>query len=245
MNKGILITQGCHAFNQAIASRMLAGGHRVVLHTAGPGQAAAYRRELEEEAAARLYILEGDPTKPASLQAMMEESIHWLDSLDVMIHGDEMYDEEQMMMDRPEEFGHRISAVFEEIFLWNQAAVQYMVKKKRGKIIFPIRYDTLYYDGYPSSPVVNHGKISMMKCLSRECSVFRIDVNVMSFGYHDTGWDRAGKKEMQRKLEIFGLKPALKPLEDMLGMLEYLIQAPGSLVGGQNLEIGIGIETNL
>ncbi|BFT74195.1 SDR family NAD(P)-dependent oxidoreductase [Paenibacillus sp. P36] len=245
MNKSIFITNGQQAFNQMIATRMLSIGHRVVLHIEGSEQGIAYARSLESDAAQRLHIVNGMPAEEAEYAAMMEEAVSVMGELDVMIHGNEMLDEESMFEEGPDEFGEQIPALFERIFLWNKSAVSHMIKRKSGKIVFPIIYDTLYYDEYPSSPIMNHGKISMMKCLSRECSAFRIDVNVMTFGYHDADFEKSEKKEKQRKLEIYGLKPVMKPMSEMLAMLDFIIHAPNSLIGGQNFEIGIGVETNL
>lgn len=245
MNKSIFITNGQQAFNQLIATRMLSIGHRVVLHVEDSEQGISYVRSLESEIAQRLHIVNGMPSEEKEYEAMMEEAISVMGGLDVMIHGNELLDEERLFEDMPDEFGERIPALFERIFLWNKMAVSHMIKRKSGKIVFPIIYDTLYYDQYPSSPIINHGKISMMKCLSRECSAFRIDVNVMTFGYHDADFEKSEKKERQRKLEIYGLKPVMKPMNEMLAMLDFIIHAPNSLIGGQNFEIGIGVETNL
>lgn len=195
MNKSIFITNGQQAFNQLIATRMLSIGHRVVLHVEDSEQGISYVRSLESEIAQRLHIVNGMPSEEKEYEAMMEEAISVMGGLDVMIHGNELLDEERLFEDMPDEFGERIPALFERIFLWNKMAVSHMIKRKSGKIVFPIIYDTLYYDQYPSSPIINHGKISMMKCLSRECSAFRIDVNVMTFGYHDADFEKSEKRK--------------------------------------------------
>ncbi|MCZ8513158.1 SDR family NAD(P)-dependent oxidoreductase [Paenibacillus filicis] len=245
MSKAIFITNGDHAFNQSIASRELAGGHRIGLHCTNQVQAEAYRNSLGEGAAERLHLFYGVPADEAGASSVIEDAVAKLGGLDVLIHGNEMLDEDQLFEQAKDELGSLIPSLFQRIFLWNRSAIGYMIKQKSGKVIFPVIYDTLYYDHYPCSPILNHGKISLMKCLSRECSAFRIDVNVVSFGYYDAGFDKAEKKEKQRGLEIYGLKPVLKSLDDMLEVLDFVIGAPGSLIGGQNIEIGVGVETNL
>lgn len=245
MNKAIFITNGEHAFNQSIAYRELANGHRVGIHFTTQEQAEAYRNSLEADAADNVHLFYGVPKDEAEAASIIEDVVAKLGGLNVLIHGNEMLDEVKLFEQTQDELGSMIPSLFQSIFLWNRSAIGYMLKQKSGKVIFPIIYDTLYYDQYPSSPILNHGKISLMKCLSRECSAFRIDVNVLTFGYHDAGFDKVEKKEKQRSLEIYGLKPVLKSLDEMLEVLEFIIGAPNSLIGGQNIEIGVGIETNL
>lgn len=245
MSKSIFITNGEHEFNRMIAAAMLAAGHRVVLHANDVERASAYLASLEKEAGERLCVVGDDLTDEASYAAALETAVAAGGGLDALIHGNEMLDEHAWFEERPDELGAIVADAFQSIFLWNKAALSFMMKRKSGKIVFPVVFDTLYYDRYPSSPMLNHGKISLMKCLSRECSAFRIDVNVLTFGYHDANFEKDVKKEKQKGLELFGLKPVLKPLPDMAEALNFLIQSPSSLIGGQNLEIGVGIETNL
>jgi 3-oxoacyl-[acyl-carrier protein] reductase len=245
VSKAIFITYGDQAFNQSIASQELAAGHRVTLHFADTAQAEAYRASLDGEAQERLHVCQGWPADEAEAASMVEEAVRVMGGLDVWIHGNEMLDEVRCFEQERDELGSLIPTLFRRIFLWNRSAVGQMLKKKSGKIVFPVLYDTLYYDGYPSSPMLNHGKISLMKCMSRECSAFRIDVNVITFGYHDPGFDKAEKKEKQKGLEIYGLKPVLKTLDEMLDVLDFVIGAPNSMLGGQNIEVGVGVETNL
>lgn len=245
MSKAILITNGQHALNQTIATNLLEGGYRVMLHLETEEQAEQYIESLPAESAAQLYISYVELANEQSHVQVVDDALSVMGSLDVIIHGNELLEEEKMLIESPDELGGVVSTMFDQIFLWNKAAISYMMKRKSGKVLFPIVYDTLYYDQYRSSPITNHGKISLMKSLSRECSAFRIDVNVMTFGYHDADFDKAEKKEKQRMLEIYGLKPVLKPLCEMVGMLKFLIDAPSSLIGGQNIEIGIGVETNM
>lgn len=246
MGKSIFITNGEHEFNRMIAAGMLAAGYRVALHTTDSGAAtSSCFSSLEKEAMERLHVIGDELADEARYCAVLEKAIAIHGGLDVLIHGNEMLDEHALFEERPDELGALVADAFQSIFLWNKAALSFMMKQKSGKILFPVLFDTLYYDQYPSSPMINHGKISMMKCLSRECSAFRIDVNAMTFGYHDANFEKAEKKEKQKGVELFGLKPVLKPLPEMMEMLAFLIQSPNSLIGGQNIEIGVGIETNL
>jgi 3-oxoacyl-[acyl-carrier protein] reductase len=148
MSKSIFITNGQQAFNQLIATRMLSIGHRVVLHVKNSEEGMSYSHSLESEAASRLHIVNGMPSEETEYATMMEEAISVMGGLDVMIHGNEMLDEEKLFESMPDELGERIPAIFERIFLWNKLAVSHMIKRKSGKIVFPIIYDTLYYDQY-------------------------------------------------------------------------------------------------
>jgi hypothetical protein len=103
----------------------------------------------------------------------------------------------------------------------------------------------LHYADYPSSPILNHGKISLMKSMSRECCAFKLAVNAMTFGYYDDQYNAEQKKKKRKTLEIFGLKPPLLSLEEMIPALQFFIDPPVKNIGGQNYHISTGIETVL
>lgn len=245
MAKSIFITNGEQPFNQTIVSILLSEGHQVAMHLSDQELAEPFIAACSNDERQRLHLLPGELADEADFAGCLQEAITAMNGLDVLIHGNEMLDEHAWFEQRREELSSLVSRYFQRIFLWNKLAIAYMMKQKQGKIWFPIIYDTLYFDGYPASPMLNHGKISMMKCLTRECRAFRIDVNVLTLGYYDDGFDKQRRKQVQSGVEIFGLKPQLKPVAEMLSMLALLLEAPANLLGGQNIEVGIGIETNL
>lgn len=245
MEKNILISNGNQPFNQLIADFLIENGHRVHLLFDDEEAELTY---FEKIASHNQHLYKGfvvNKMREENLQQVLDRMIEHSGSIDVFIHGNEMVDEEELLLDDMNQFETYITDQFKKIFLLTKLVSSMMIKKKQGSIIFPIVYDALYFAGYPSSPVLNHGKISMMKCLSRELSAFRLTVNVMTFGYYHNNFGKEEKKEVLKKLGIYSLKPQLLELNQLISALNLLINPPSTAISGQDIHIGTGIETGL
>ncbi|WP_171046235.1 SDR family NAD(P)-dependent oxidoreductase [Lentibacillus cibarius] len=245
MEKRVMITEGDKPFNQLIVSYLLEQGHQVMTCFENKDVSDQYFSSIHSEWQERYHPMIIPDTNEKSLSQIQKAIEDRMDGLDILIHGNEMVNEEQWLENNDLAFGDCISSQFEQIYLFNKMAAELMIRAKSGEIIFPLIYDPLYYADYASSPVLNQGKISMMKCLSRELSAFKINVNVMTFGYHEKESDRLQKRKTKKMVEIFSLKPALLHLKEMIPALDILINPPVKNIGGENFHIGTGIETSL
>ncbi|MDO6657357.1 SDR family NAD(P)-dependent oxidoreductase [Anaerobacillus sp. 1_MG-2023] len=237
--KYVLITNGEEKVNQLIASHFENRGYECLLlfydkkvyeHYAllNPDHKAIYIDNVEERILREklLDALEGNP-------------------IDSLIHGNEMLDEEVIFDQDPLKLNQIIVDTLNQIYVVNKVVIGQMVKPKKGKVIFPLFYDPLYYAGYSSSPILNQAKLSLMKCMSRELGAFKLNVNAMTFGYYNNEFEKVEKKSMKNKVEIFSLKPKLPTLEEYIPALGILIDGPSELMGGENVHVGAGIETGI
>lgn len=241
----MLITSGDQEFNQLMATYLLEQGHQVIVCFQNKEASDSYFSSIRSDLQVTYYSIVISDSNKDWIECVQNEIENTMQGLDVLIHGNEMMDEDLLFEQNMLEFGEYMSLQFKRIYLFSKMAAQFMMRPKSGKIIFPLIYDSLYYAGYSSSPVLNQGKISMMKCLSRELAAFKINVNAMTFGYYDKDFDPSEKKETKKTVEIFSLKPMLIELKEMIPALEMLINPPVQNIGGENFHIGAGIETNL
>lgn len=244
MSKAIFISNGDQDFNQLISTFLLEKGYRVALLFSDPEQERRYKHSLKREWD-NINCFVYSNIHEGNVHQIMTQVKEELGGLDVLIHGNEMFDEADLLAKDPVGFGEVITEQFRRIFLLNQAGTSMMIKKKSGHVLFPILYDALYYAGYPSSPIMNHGKISMMKCMSRELAPFKVAANVVTLGYYNRELGTSMRRKMKKSLEIFALKPRLPNLFDMLLYLEMILNNPVDLFGGQNIHVGLGIETRV
>ncbi|PWK07433.1 SDR family NAD(P)-dependent oxidoreductase [Tumebacillus permanentifrigoris] len=245
MSKAIFLTNGDQTFNRLIANHLLGQGHRVTVLFQEATAAESYLQETAEEQRERLHVLVEHAYTLDTVTAVLAEAGTRMEGLDVLIHGNEMLNEEDLFEQDPLNFGEMISETFRRIYLFNRVAVSTMMRRKSGSIIFPMFFDVLHYAGYPSSPVLNQGKISFMKCLSKELTAFKLAVNAMTFGYYDENFDSPTKKGIKEAVEIFGLKPTLLSWQEMIPALDFLVNPPVKNLGGQNIHISAGNETIL
>lgn len=257
MSQTALITYGEQPLNQAICRHLLSKGYRVLLvynrqasvnaqHFEEDASLVQFKQSLSDEQRERFFakILQ-TCTGMQSFGEQLTKLLEPFDALDVLIHGDEGVDELASYDQIGSDFNTLITHYFEQLFYWNHHVSIAMAKQRKGKIIFPLIADSLYALGYPSAPVRNHGKISMMKSLAKECAPFNISVNCLTFGYYEQTDEPAAKKQLKKSLEAFVLKPTLPKLEQLVPSIDMLLNQENNNFSGQNLHIGAGISTSI
>ncbi|WP_100374826.1 SDR family oxidoreductase [Bacillus sp. FJAT-45037] len=235
----ILISEGEQKINQVIANHFHQKGEKAVLLFTDREKHLGFMLEQPGQETIFCEAYKEDDLDTIILEMFGDQGV------EVLIHGNEMIDEERTLEEEPYMLDEIIRGYLYRIFLLNKVVVRQMIKPKKGKIIFPLFYDPLYYAGYASSPVLNHAKLSLMKCMSRELGPFKLNVNAITFGYYNDGFNKEQKKIKKEKVEIFSLKPKLPDIEDYVRSIELLINPSASLIGGENLHVGAGIETGI
>jgi NAD(P)-dependent dehydrogenase (short-subunit alcohol dehydrogenase family) len=245
MQKTVLVTPSGKPFNREVPGGLLERGCSVAMPVADADAAemADFADGLSDAARRRLFPLAGVSDEEAGIKDAVEQAVRLMGGLDMLIHGAAIVDEEGCYEADPVGFGLRTAAALRARLLYSRAAAAHMAKDKKGHIAFLLFSDGLYYEGYPSSPVLNHGTIAMMKTLAKELSPFRIAVNAVTYGSYADCENREDRKELKRQLEIHALKPYLPlPGELVAASLDWLLHLPEHLVSGQNLPIGAGAD---
>ncbi|MGE1059812.1 SDR family oxidoreductase [Bacillus sp. GMa5/1] len=245
MEKNLLITNCEQSFNQFIGEFYLQRGYNVIFYFQNEEEKNKYEKYLEEKKVnlEKCMLICNPHICIESLEKEVEEISGRFGKIDILIHGNEMLDETSYFKEDSIGLEKTIEEMFEKVYLFSRVVTSQMIKTKEGKVIFPLIFDVLYPEYYPSSPMLNHGKISLMKCMSHELAAFKLNVNAMTFGYYDNDFDSATKKELKKKLEIFALRPRLLKLKELVPALNMLVEPAVPTIGGENIHIGAGIET--
>jgi 3-oxoacyl-[acyl-carrier protein] reductase len=245
VNQSAFITHGDQKINQFICNELLDRSYQVCLQFEHQQNADEYTDSMQERWKPQYVPVVNGIDDSQTIRVVLEQSVQKMGGLHLFVHGNEWINEEHAYEKNAEELGNYMTAQFQKLFLWNHHVGIHMAKQREGQLIFPLLNDTLYYLGYPSSPILNHGKISMMKCLARELAPFEVRVNAITFGYYDYLDEREARKKLKKQLEIYALKPPLPKLEQMIGALHLLLQRTEFMISGQNLHIGAGTETSI
>ncbi|QHW32320.1 SDR family oxidoreductase [Paenibacillus rhizovicinus] len=244
MNKAVLITPSGKPFEREVLNGLLERGCSVALPVADAEEANGYMEGLSESNRSRFIPLIGASDDEAGIVETVGRAIRHMGGLDMLIHGAAIVDEDACYDADPAAFGRQTSAALRSRMLYSRAAAAHMARDKKGHIAFLLLADSLYYADYPSSPVLNHGTIAMMKTLAKELSPFRIAVNAVTCGCYADPEERTDRKALKQKLEIHALKPYLpQPQELVAASLDWLLHVPERLVSGQNMHIGAGMDT--
>jgi len=243
MKEAAFITKGSQPINRYFTDHMLSKGCMVTTLFDDSSEADAYYASLADDVKDRFFPICGIPEQSADIVDMIEQAIQQMGGLHYLIHGIDVINEEEQYERNAVQFGISMESLFRDLFLYNRSVGSYMARKKEGRIVFPLLSDVLYYIDCPNSPILNHGKIAMMKTLAKELAPFRIAVNAVTFGYHTAMPSSLNTKEIKHRQEIHALKPYLPQMEEMFPILNLLMQAPAHLISGQNLHVGAGLDT--
>lgn len=235
----IIITEGQEEINKMMASYLVSKGHNVYVLVESD------KLQNDNSNSFDYNIIKIDMNTEEDYHVFAKNFEEEYGKVDMLIHGVLNRDELALMNSNQDFFVNDITDKLRHIFQLSKYISSLMTKKKEGSILFPMFYDALSFAGYPVSPVINHAKISMMKCLAKELNAFKINVNAITFGYYNSGFDKNIQKEKKKELEIFGLKAKLYDSSEFMPALEIFLSNVGRLINGQNIHIGTGIETTL
>lgn len=245
MHRTVFISNGEKAFNRQMASYLLDRGHSVSVQFELPETSDTFSAALSDDAKASFIPVVADFADRSSVADVIEHlSLQW-EGIDLYIHGMLTEEEGERFEQDPYQLSECLNGAFRRLFLLANGVSAHMARKKSGQMLFPLLSDTLTFAGYPSSPIWNHGIIALVKCLAKEMSLFGVAVNCITFGYHDLDLDFKEKRNKQKQLDIYALKPPLPALDEMISALDMLIGPMAKYVSGQNLHIGYGLETIL
>ncbi|MCC3372470.1 SDR family oxidoreductase [Cohnella sp. REN36] len=247
MNGAVLLTKADALFNEDVLQGLLARGCSVAAVLPGLAEADECAERLPEGSRDRFFPICGVREDEAGIREAVDQAASRMGGLHHLILGAETADEASSYASDPAAFGLGTTAALRSRFLYSRAAAAHMARNKTGHVLFLLLSDSLYFAGYPSSPVLNHGTIAMMKTLAKELSPFRVALNAMTYGYYAPSESAAADLgALRRRLEIHALKPYLpQPREMAEASVEWLLRAPAHLVSGQNIQIGAGMDTAL
>lgn len=237
-----IVMTGCDShLSQQMIHQLIQTGHVVCAHFESSQQANTLRGVIGEEAwASNIYPLISEAPSTTAITTWIRELRDRYGHIDAVIHGPQGTDEPGAW-EEGNGLGKTIARDFTTLFRFSRSLVNQMIKQKRGSIIYVLMYDPLYHAGFPTTPIRDHGKLAMMKCIAREASAFNISCNAITFGYYDCA---TGETEvpLREQLKIYGLKPQLRPFKELTGSLEILLDASRYHISGHNLCITQGIE---
>lgn len=239
-SKCVILSQAQRGENLLVAAYLLEKGCRLALIADDCAVVGNFIDELTTAQKNRCFAVCPDSYTETGVAEAVESSSGRMGGLDVFINGLPGTDETAMLELPSDLLGRDITSDFHRLFLLNREIARYMIRQKRGSVIFLMIDDLLHYAGYPVSPVKNQGRLAFMKSMAKELTPFHIQVNALTFGMHDRGFAPAEKRTMQKKLEFCALKPPIPGWDDLLPALEALIDPPFKHMTGQNYAAAIG-----
>lgn len=227
MNRRIVVTQGDQWINQAMASHWLSCGARVLLSFASEDTAARWREGLPEQDRSRAVAAVLSPSS-GRFEELDNACLAWK-GIDLLVHGSEMIDEwAQAALDSPA-LADSVAQAFEAVHQLNRWAINRFIGSKAGQILFVMIDDRLDAPDFPSSPVVNHGKLALMRALAKESARYRVVVQAVTLG--------AFRIEREQGAAVSRRGSFSYTLPELLASVDGVVEAGGRM-HGRNIALG-------
>lgn len=232
MSQVIVVTGGAGGIGSAVCRGLVHDGHQVVVADFDREGAGRLAQELGKESMAAHV----DVGNKESVGKMIEESLTRFGRIDVLLNGAGIMPRHEVKDISVEEWERVLRINLTGVFLCSQAAARHMVERKQGRIL-----SVASGRGVAGAPGAAHyaatkaGVIAFTKSLAVEIAPCNVVVNAIAPGVTDTPMSQAGYSEEDRKkrLTLSPLIGGYTPLEQIVGLVRYLISDATREVTGQ------------
>ncbi len=232
MSQVVIVTGGAGGMGSAICPGLVGDGHRVVI--ADFDGAAAER--LSKELGSGSLAVQVDVSNKKSVENMVGEARSRFGDIDVLLNGAGIMPR-HLVKDISEEEWERVLGInLKGVFLCSQAVSGHMVERKQGRIL-----SIASGRGVAGAASAAHyaaskaGVIAFTKSLANELAPYNVLVNALAPGRTDTPMSRAGvsDEELKKRKALSPLLGGFTPVEEILGLVRYLISDATKNVTGQ------------
>lgn len=183
--KTALITGSTSGIGLAYAKTLAAEGANIVINGFGDKDAIEKERLALEEASGAKALYSGhDLTKPAEIEAMMQEAADSFGGVDILINNAGMQHVAPVEEFPVDKWDLIIALNLTSAFHTTRLAVPYMKSKKWGRIIQTASAHSLTASPFKSAYVTaKHGLAGFTKTVALELATFGVTANCISPGY--------------------------------------------------------------
>lgn len=183
--KTALITGSTSGIGLAYAKAFAGEGANIVINGFGDPQAIEQERlALEQSSGARALYSGHDLTRPAEIEAMMQEAADTFGGVDILVNNAGMQHVAPVEDFPVDKWNLIIALNLNSAFHTSRLAVPYMKSKKWGRIIQTASAHSLTASPFKSAYVTaKHGLAGLTKTLALELATFGVTANCISPGY--------------------------------------------------------------
>ena len=232
MSQVVVVTGGAGGIGSEICRGLARDGHKLVVADFDREGAERLAREIGKEALA----VQVDVGDKESVGKMIHEALARFGQIDLLLNGAGIMPRTPVKDISEEEWDRVLRINLKGVFLCSQAVARHMMEKKQGRII-----SITSGRGIAGAPGAAHyaaskaGVIAFTKSLAVELAPYNVLVNAIAPGVTDTPMSRAGfsPEEVERRRSLSPLAGGYTPVEEIVGLVRYLISDVTKSVTGQ------------
>jgi 3-oxoacyl-[acyl-carrier protein] reductase len=237
-----LITGGSRGIGKAIALRLAADGHVVVVNYSSNSTAAADVVAQVESAGGRAISVRADVSDPDQVEGLFDTVGTEVGSVDVLVNNAGITRDNLLLRMSHEDFESVIQTNLGSAFLCTKASLRGMLKSKWGRIISIASVAGISGNaGQANYAASKAGMIAFSKSIAKEVGSRGITSNVVAPGYIETDMtDALGENVKESASSAIALGRFGQP-EEVAEAVGFLASDASSYITGQVLAVDGGI----
>jgi 3-oxoacyl-[acyl-carrier protein] reductase len=237
-----LVTGGSRGIGRAIALRLAADGHTVVVNYSANSSAASEVVKSIESAGGRAIAAKGDVSDPEQVGQVFDLISAELGTVDVLVNNAGITKDNLLLRMSQEDFDSVIQTNLRSAFLCTKSSLRGMLKARWGRIISIASVAGITGNaGQANYAASKAGMIAFSKSIAKEVGSRGITSNVVAPGYIETGMTDSLSDNIKRAASASISLGRFGQPEEVAAAVGFLASDSSSYITGQVLAVDGGI----
>lgn len=237
-----LVTGSSRGLGRAIAERLAADGHRLVINCRSRTEEAEAVVAAIGQAGGEAFAVQADVTEPGEVERLVESARERFGRIDVLVNNAGVTRDGLLMRMKDEDWDLVLATNLRSVFLVSRAVLRPMMRQRGGRIIHITSIAGLDGNlGQCNYAAAKAGIVGFTKSLAKEAGARGITVNAVAPGYVPTDLTSDLPAELlERAREVTPLG-RLAQSSDVAGAVSFLAGPDAAFITGQILRVDGGM----